>query len=616
MLEDSPTDSPYRLSPKHRIREDATTSTQNSKRLSNYLRLVFEIPLVKTLRHYSFPKAKSDATAALNVSLLDFPQGMAYAMIAGLPYYFGIFASIIASILGPVFASSRFLMLGPTNAIAVLCVSTFLNLGFQQQEAIAAMPLLLLMIAVFMILGSLLKLANMIDYVSRTVVTGYIVAAACLIIAKQLHYMLGVELPASATFASTLYHTIRNLGSSEPVALELSILTIGIYFLVKRLLRKGPVVAITLFLMFWIGRWAKSYGIVLETLGEGEPMLLLLPFTVPVISFELIGKLAPGALAIAFLSLLESASIAKTLAAQSGDSIDTNQQMFSMGIANMGCMFFGGMPISGSLTRSALNYHSGARTSASSLISGIYLLLGFILLAPYIGQIPKTCLASLIIIVGVSLFNPKQIRLAVVTTRQDGIVFGLTLACGLFFSLNVSIFVGVISSIVLFIRKAGNPNLVEYSLKEDTNTATQEERKSPEIALLHVEGDLFFASSDLFLNEARRLANNPNLKAIVIRLRNAHNLDATCAMALEQFVRYAEDRDRLVVIAGAHQEVQQILRRSGLFDLIGAENIFEEISDNPTLSTSLALKHATRKVGEAAKLKLFISKSQTPNSNV
>ncbi|MCG8527879.1 MAG: SulP family inorganic anion transporter [Opitutales bacterium] len=565
------------------------------------------IPILQTLREYDTRKAVSDLKSALNVALLDFPQGMAYAMIAGLPYFMGIYASAVAAFLGPVFASSRHIMLGPTNAIAVMCLSTFLGLGLNQEQAIIVMPLLLLMVSAFMIIGSMLKLANLVNYVSRTVITGYITAAAFLIIIKQIKYVFGIEVLSTSTFAAALHQTLLHLHEIDLNSTLVAASTILIFLLFKRLTPKIPAVASSLAIMYGVSLIFEHYSVDIVTLGSSLDSTPAWKLTLPSISLDLIGKLAPGAFAISFLSLLESSSITKTLASQSGDTVDTNQQMMSMGIANLGCSLFGGMPISGSLTRSTLNYKSGAKTPVSSMFSALILASAFLLLAPHVGKIPQASLAALVIMVGVSLFNRKNIRFALGTTRQDLIVFALTFGTGLIFPLNTSIFIGVIASMLLFIQKAGRPDLVEYSLGSNGLTNTPYKKNRGQIALLHVEGDLFFASSDLFLNQARNLSQNKCLKVIVLRLRNAHNLDATCAMALEQFVQYTKEKKRNLIITGAHREVYEILDKSGLLELIGKANVFKDDPNNPTLSTSLALKRATQLVGDELELKLFVS---------
>ncbi len=347
----------------------------------------FTLPLFKFLKGYKRKDLLADTKAGANVALLDFPQGMAYAMIAGLPVNFGIYSSAIGSILG----SSRFLMLGPTNASAVLLLSGFLSLNWPEASRIAAMPLLLLMIAAIMIAGALIRADIVIRYVSRSVVTGYVSAAAMLIIINQLRPALAIEAPRAATFWESLIAILQNINTFSPAALTLSAGTIVIALALKRWLKSIPYVAVTLGLATLATWFAKDHGYVLETL-QAVPAGRW-PISIPTFSLPQIHDLLGVAFAIAFLSLLESASIAKALASQAGDTVDIRQQMISMGVADAVNAIGSGMPVSGSLTRSTLNYNSGARSPISSLTSGIILVAGALLLGPIIGYIPKGALA-------------------------------------------------------------------------------------------------------------------------------------------------------------------------------------------------------------------------------
>lgn len=566
-------------------------------------------PIISVLRGYSVKKARDDAKAGMNVALLDFPQGMAYAVIAGLPFFMGIYASAVAAFLGPLMASSRYIMLGPTNAIAVLTLSSFLTLDLTQEQVVAALPLLMLMIGVIMLAGAYFRVAGIIRYVSRTVITGYISAAALLIIVKQLKNVLGVETPRTATFFDSLVAIIKHVPETHLPSLYVGLATVALYLIIRKVLRGVPHVAVVLVSMYFVVRiWGQQWGLapLSPTPLDGGAW----PVTMPQFSFSLFGQLAGPAAAIAFLSLLESSSIAKTLAARSGDTVELNQQMLSMGTANIGCAFLSGMPISGSLTRSQLNYSSGARTPMSSIFSACLLTLGILLLAPYMSDIPMPALSAMVIMVGVSLLNPANIRVALGTTGSDAAVFVTTFVSGLLFPLDNAIAFGVLVSVFLFMRKAGAPRMVEYGFSK-SGRELQPVSERPAIALLHVDGNLFFGSSDIFLDQARNLTNDDNLRAVIIRLRNAHNIDATCALAMRELVNFAHSKGRYVIFSGVHPEVSDIFRNSGLTSIMAKNTIFLEDPDNPTLSTSQALKRARELVGTSMDVRLFVREQES-----
>lgn len=566
-------------------------------------------PLGKTLRGYRLEDAKADARAGFNVALLGFPQGMAFALIAGLPFAMGIYGTAVAAVLGPLLASSRFVMLGPSNAIAVMTLSAFLGLQMTDEQKVVAMPLLLLMVAVLMFLGALLRVANVINYVSRSVITGYITAAAFLIVIKQMKNVLGLELPRTATFVDSLVATALHVREAHLPSLGLAAVTMVFLLACRRWIKLLPDVALTLIVMSVLALWLGRFGITFAPLAETAMAPGTWPLSVPRFSFEMLAKLAQPAVAIAFLSLLESASIAKTLAAKAGDVVNVNQQMLSLGLANVGCAFTSGMPVSGSLTRSALNQTSGARTPVSGIVTGVCTALGILFLAPFIHYVPLPVLAAIVISVGISLLNRRNLRLVLGATASDAAVFLTTFGAGLLFSLDTAIYFGVIASVLLFMRKAGSPNMVEFSFSESGEEMPVTSSR-PGLDLLHVEGDLFFGSSDIFLDQARQITADPNLRVIVLRLRNAHNLDATCTMAIEQLVRFAHEQGRHVLVCGAHPEVVEVFRNSGLLNVLGAENVFCEDPENPTRSNSEALKRARQLVGTDLEVHLFVSENK------
>lgn len=570
------------------------------------------LPLLKFLKGYTGKDLAADSKAGANVALLDFPQGMAYAMIAGLPVNFGIYSSAIGSLFGPLLGSSRYLMLGPTNASAVLLLSGFLSLDWPEASRIAAMPILLLMIGAIMFVGALARADIVIRYVSRSVVTGYVSAAALLIIVNQLKPALGITAPRAATFWESLIVTLQHIGSFSPAALALSAATIGLALTLKRWLKSVPYVAVALAFAATAAWLAPRFGYTFETL-QSVPVGKW-PLSVPTFDFDQIRALLGVAFAIAFLSLLESASIAKALASQAGDTVDIRQQMFSMSLADTVNAFGSGMPVSGSLTRSTLNYASGARSPISSMTSGAILVCGALVLGPVIGYIPKAALAALVILVGVSLIKPSTIKALVKATKSDATTFFITFGAGLIFPLDTAIYAGVAISILLFLKKTSTPDLVEYAFNDRGELAEKELKEDEQptaISIMHVEGDLFFGSTDVFEEQLRHLAGRPWVKAIILRLKNARHLDATGALAIGDFCRQARARGVHLIISGAMPEVRRVLDNTGTIDALEKENVFEYTPANVTLSTRNALIRAQELLGvETAEIMVFGKKHQ------
>jgi len=569
-------------------------------------------PIRKELQGYNAEKGLGDLRAGFNVALLAFPQGMAYALIGGLPVQYGIDCAALACIFGPLFSGSRFIALGPTNATSVMLMSTISGMVLVSDK-LAAMPTLLLLVAMFLILGALLGVANLIQYISRSVVTGYITAAAVLIIANQLDSIMGFEIQGASTFVGVLEKTFLSLDLVHWPSVTLGGITLVLFLVLVKKLPMMPNVAITLVTMSLVGLLFNKNGYNLVLLDQ-VPMGVL-PVSIPIPKFDLINQLAPGALAIAFLAILEGSSIGKSLAARAGGRINSNQEMLGMGVANLASAFVSGMPASGSLTRSVLNFNSGSRTALSNVFAGVLCLAGVLSLGPLIGYIPRAALAVVVIGVGISLINKQQIRIVSKSTNTDALVFFLTLTAGLLFKLDFAIYLGTGTSIMLYLRKASTPELIEYTFNDQgdlTELKKKQDRADEHISIVHVEGELFFGAAELFRDQIRIVSEEPNLKVIILKMRNAHHLDATTMMALEELILYIRERGRRLIVSGARRDVYKVFKASGILSAVGRRNFFMDTPSNPNLSTAKALRRAQEILGQkSAEVRIYVDPNKS-----
>lgn len=598
------------------------------------------LAIVGPIRRYNARKLKADLAAAPNVALLAVPQGMAFSAIAELPISFGIIGSGIAAIIAPLFAGSRHTILGPTNATAFMLFSFFAADRAMAVREIELVPLLVLLVGLFCLVGGILKIADLLQYVSRSVLVGYLTGAAVLIIANQLKHVLGVAEQVDAVhpgnFITLVIALIRALPEIQWQPVLVGLITAGIYAAMRRWKPKWPAFSIALVAA------AALFGPLIHftTVFAGQPTFVnfelkdLLP-QLPDFSssrvFDDIGSLAGIAMAIAFLACLENTVMAKSLASRSGDRAEVNQDMFAVGAANLACAFSGGMPASGSLTRSVLNYESGALTRFASMFAGIMVLGIAVLLAmtpkwgvPVIDYVPVSVTAALLIIVGIGLINRPNIRVCLRSTHDDAAVVVTTFGATLFAPLHVAIFIGVALSISLFLRRASKPHLVEYEFGETgelREMGEKRKRPNPAISIVHVEGDLFFGAAELFRNQVQRTASDPSLRILILRLKNARHLDATAVLALAELIQVMRAGGRHVLISGAPREVYKVLRNSGTLDLIqegadrsaGESNIFLQRPSNPNLSTRDALKRAQQLLGgEKADIRIFYDPNKKP----
>ncbi len=567
-------------------------------------------PLRHTLRDYSWVKLKADLRAAFSVSLLDLPQGMAYATVAGLPLQYGTTCSAISAGTGPLLSSSRHTILGPTNATAFMVFSYFA--AFPDMDRLMLMPLLVFMVGALLIAGAYLRVADLAQYISRTVVVAYVSGAAMLIIANQLPHVLGIKLvtiavDGSPTAPRTLpgigVQLISQLSQTQWQSVLVGVLTGVIWWLTKRLRPGWPAFIIALIggsfcarIMVWSGSDVETFA---DALFSWRTLLPPFPDFTSLAFLPEFSRLFGLAVAVAFLATLESSAMAKNLASRSGESVDPNQDMLSLGVANLACAYFSGMPASGSLTRSALNFNAGAQTPMASVFNGLLCLMGALTLGPLIGYLPRASLAVLVMLVAASLLNSRHIRIAMMATNSDAIVFLVTFIATLLVPLHVAIFTGVGVSIILYLRKASQPSLVEYEFNKEGHLAAAEPgvRRDPSISIVHVEGELFFGAAELFRTQIQRICSDANLRIIILRLKNARHLDATSVMALEELVQVMRANGRDLIVSGAMKEVYRVFRDSGLVEVIGRENIFPGSAANPNLATRRALKRAQEILG-------------------
>jgi sulfate permease, SulP family len=596
-------------------------------------------PFIGPLKRYDFVRLRQDTRAALNVTLLAVSQAIAFAAIAGLPVVYGVLCSAVAALVAPLFAASRHTIMGPTNATAFMLFSFFSTNPALAGRWHELVPLLVLMVGVIATVGALARVADLMQFVSRSVLVGYISGAAVLILANQLTHLLGVAPRIDNTASASLIGLLMGLAGALPhtdwVSLCIGGTTLIIYYGLRKWKPHWPVFAITLLLSsavfgtlirFHVGPFFGAATF--HTFGFDE-LMPRIPHLLRVGVFNDISMLLGVAFAIAFLASLENTLMAKALASRSGDHADVNQDMFSVGMANIASAFAGGMPASGSLTRSTLNFESGARTRFSSFFSGIYSLCFAILIAasvgwgvPLIDYIPKAALAALVIALAFSLFNLRNIRICLRSTSDDAAVLAITFIATLLAPLHVAIFIGVAVSISLFLRKASKPHLVEYEFNDEGELRQMGEKRKrpiPAISIVHVEGDLFFGAAELFRTQIQRTVSDPAIQVIILRLKNARHLDATSVMALEDLIRYMRGKGLHLIVSGATRDVYRVLRNSGVLLTLqdgcdrraGETNLFLTNPRNPNLSTRGALKRAQQLLGtEKADIRIFYDPSQ------
>jgi len=597
-----------------------TVKTGNGFRQHARVWLRRRFPLAEELSHYTRGKFRADLLAGANVALVSIPQAVAFALIAGLPPLMVIMCVVVGGFVGALFSSSHHLVFGPTNSISLVLATTIFALRGSDLTPTQLALLLACLIGLIQLAAGLAQLGKLTQFISRSVIIAYGTAIGLLLAVSQVPHLLGLTVPTGSPLAG-LWQTGEHLArlDANPWALALGAATLLLFHLAERLAPKLPPELPVLVLLALFARHAGLGALGVRTIADEGALAVSLPtfLGIPLNagSLGLVPSLLGSALAIAILGMLEAVSIAKTLAARSGQRLDTNQELVAMGLGNLACSAFGAMPGSASFARSGANYQSGARTQVAALGSSLLVLAALFFVTPLVNFIPVPCLAAHLVRIGLGVVDRSRIRIACRATRADAIVFGVTLLAAIFLRLDIAIYVGVGTSLALFLEKASTPSLVEYGFNAQGQLAQLEgpaARGHAAISIVHVEGDLFFGAADLFQEQLRLLADDGRTKVVILRMKTARHLDATAVMSLLELHGYLQRTGRHLIVSGASAEVERVLRESGALAQLGPENFFPA-EFNLTMSTRRALLRARELLGEsaaAADVRIFYDRPQ------
>ncbi len=576
-------------------------------------------PLFKSLRNYDRALLRADLWAGLTIAAVAIPQCIAFALLIGVPVPAVVASAIVGTVLCSLFCSSRHLVVGPTNTISIILASALLTLAAEPLAPLQKVLLIGFLMGAIQLAAGLSGLGKVTQFVSRSVIVGYTTAVGILIAVGQLGSLLGIARAPDVSLPGTLRHLITSfftLNLNQVTAIT----GLVALFLILTLRRWRPRWPDGLPVLLLAGTASyifnlQNYGVAvvgdLGAISGGIPLFSGFPLNAD--TARLIPEITSIAVAAAILGMLESVTVAKSLAAKTGQPIDPNQELIGMGVGNLVGSGFGATPGSASFLRSAANLQSGGRTQWSIVASGVFVLLIVVAISPVLAYIPIAAIAAYLVVIAVRLFQPSQIFLVRHSTSADSAVFWISLIAALFLKLDTAIFVGIGVSLVFFLQKASAPALTEHAFNDVGQLAeidSPAERNNAQISIVHVEGDLFFGAADIFQDGVRRLAADPNIRVFILRMKNARHLDATTVMALDQLHDYLKSESRHLLISGVHGDVALVLKRSGLAARIGLENMFPA-EENPTLATKKALQRAQQLLpNQKPAVRIFYSKPQ------
>ncbi|MEM1281933.1 MAG: SulP family inorganic anion transporter [Chlamydiota bacterium] len=590
------------------------------------------------IAHANIASLRKDLIAGVTVALLTVPQTMAYALIAGLPISCGIFAAIFSAMIASICGSSRHLIVGPSNAIAILIqagtaqvlYTYYRDLGGVEREFMAVNILmqLSLMVGIFQFMGAVCKLGRLTQFVSHSVIIGYLIGLAAAVIVSQSYTLLGIPKyeGVQATYDKFLY-LIANLHLIHwPTAILglFSIFCIVILWKIDRRIPAGGVMLLIVTMVVYAESQLLEGGVfgnanLFETdqayhinqVGDTGLFYGIIPnWSLPYFDWKIINNMIPFAFAVSLLSILESTSVSRSIAASSGQRLSVNQEILGLSMGNLISSFVGAMPVSGSPSRTVLNFQLGAESRFAAIFSAISVAAFVFILQPVISLIPLTALAALVLVTIIRIVNREQLLLCLNATNSDAFVLWTTVIACLFFSLDIAFYIGVVLSITLYLKKAATPHVKEFEVDEKGKLHQCPKFKLSEeraIRFVKVEGELFFGAADIFHSTLKSLMlSDTSTKVIILHLKNARDMDATACLALQQLHDYLTSSGKQLVICGITKEVWRVLDASGIMRVVGKDNIYSFDEKHPSQHMFHAMERAKWLVKQNEEIKQLL----------
>jgi SulP family sulfate permease len=523
---------------------------------------------------------RDDVLAGLTVALVVIPQSLAYAQLAGVPAYYGLYASLLPSIVGALFGSSAQLSTGPVALTSLLTAASIAPLAPLGSDAFIAHAVLLALLSGLFQLGfGLLRMGMAINLLSQPVLMGFINAAAIIIALSQLPPLVGISARQTEHFLLDTWHVIVNLDLMHATSLVFGASAIAMLLGFRRFAPRFPGVLITVALLTGISyaiEFASLGGRVVGAVPQGFPQ-----FSIPPIDWETTKQLLPAAFVIALISFMEAMSSCKVIAIQTKRPWDENQELIGQGLAKIAAAFNHAMPVSGSFSRSALNLQANAHSGISSVVSALVVLLTLLFFTPMLYHLPKPVLAAVIMLAVFNLINFQSFRRAWRASRDDGVAAVITFATTLLFAPNIQdgILAGIIVSLSMFMYRGMRPRVAIVSLHEDGTLRDAARFDLPPvhqgIGIVRLDASLNFVTAAALEDAVLKVERDkPNLKFILLAAGSINDLDATGAELLSKLSERLSRNGITLALSAAKKQVLDVIKRTGLEDMIGTGNIY------------------------------------------
>lgn len=539
------------------------------------------IPILEWLPNYNKSLFKGDLVAGITVGIILIPQGIAYALIAGLPPIYGLYCALVPQAMYAIFGSSRQVAIGPVamdSLIVATGVSTLALAGSESYISIAIL-LALLVGAIQFILG-IFSLGFIVNFLSKPVITGFTSAVALTIGLNQFRNLFGVDFIQSDQIQYLVEDIVRKISTLNIHTAIIGIFSSIIIIIFRRINKKIPnaliVVILGILVMKFFGANLNNVQIV-KNIPSGLPA-----FGIPDFDIDQIKELMPIALTLVMVGYLETISIGKSLEAKQDEyRIRPNQELIALGLSNMVGSLFKAYPSASSFSRSAINQESGAKTGMAALISVAMVIITLLFLTPLFYHLPKAVLAAIIIVAVFGLINFKE---AAFLWRVNNLDFWLMLStfiATLLLGIEYGITVGVGLSLVVLIYRTSKPYVTELGKVPDSNFYRNKNRFEEviidnDILVFRFDAQLFYANANYFRDNLDKMAMDKGaaLKLIVLDAESINRVDSTGVEMLKERIKYYQKKQIKFYFAGVKGPVRDDLFRSGILDIIGINHFF------------------------------------------
>ncbi|MBD2189468.1 SulP family inorganic anion transporter [Pseudanabaena mucicola] len=561
------------------------------------------IPALDWLKNYQSKYLFGDVTAGIIVTSLLIPQSMAYALLAGLPPQVGLYASILPAILYPLLGTSRVLAVGPVAVDSLMVAAAIAKLAPPNSPEYLLLALTLaFLVGIIQIGMGFLRMGFLVNFLSRSVISGFISGAAIIIGFSQMKHLLGLKIPATESFLELLTLIASNFTKINGVTLGLGLASVGIllYFnqpLVQVLKRQGwsdqrilpisksaPLLVVILgTLLVAIFQWDQVADI--KVVGAVPSGLSAL--TIPTWDLQILQSLFPAAIAIALVGYMEGFSGAQALASKRREKIDANQELIAFGTANLGAAFSGGYPVTGGVSRSVVNFSAGANTGLASMITGVLVAITVMFFTSWFYFLPQTCLAAIILTAVYKLIDFATLRRMWAYDKADAIAWIATFIAVLGLGVEEGIIIGAIIALGLHLWHTSRPHIAIVGRLGNSehfrNELRYEVKTSPQVLAIRVDASLYFANAKYMENFlSRTISDRPQVTNVLLVCSAVNLIDASALEVLEGLIFDLKSVGINFYFSEVKGPVMDKLLNIGFVDYVGRDHFF--------LSTDVAMR--------------------------